>query len=194
MGRYRWNILGLCKIRWKNFGETTTEEGHKIFFSGKEDKHKHDIGFLVHKDIVNTVMEWKLCEHCHGMSPSLQRAYHYPPKGSPFQHHNSTSVHPNVIPWWLWAATECHWSDAEGHSCCARRLECKSWQGCLWKLARHLWIFLQWWHRWERTQDFWSLLPLTILCWQTLLVITKHPEDGHGTVQMDNTTTRLITL
>ena len=22
MDRYRWNILGLCKMRWKNFGET----------------------------------------------------------------------------------------------------------------------------------------------------------------------------
>ena len=32
MDRYRWNILGLCEIRWKNFGETTTEEGHKVFF------------------------------------------------------------------------------------------------------------------------------------------------------------------
>ena len=42
----------LCEMRWKNFGETTTEEGHKVFFSGKED----GIGFLVHKDIVNTVM------------------------------------------------------------------------------------------------------------------------------------------
>ena len=29
---------------------------HKIFFSGKEDKHEHGIGFLVHKDIMNTVM------------------------------------------------------------------------------------------------------------------------------------------
>ena len=24
MNRNRWNILGLCKMRWKNFGETTT--------------------------------------------------------------------------------------------------------------------------------------------------------------------------
>ena len=23
MDSYRWNILGLCKMRWKNFGETT---------------------------------------------------------------------------------------------------------------------------------------------------------------------------
>ena len=49
-----WNILGLCEMRWKNFGETTTEEAHKVFFSGKEDKHEHGVGFLVHKDIVNT--------------------------------------------------------------------------------------------------------------------------------------------
>ena len=31
MDRYRWNILGLCEMRWTNFGETTTEEGHKVF-------------------------------------------------------------------------------------------------------------------------------------------------------------------
>ena len=43
-------------MRWKNFGETTTEEEHKVFFSGKEDEHEHGVGFLVHKDIVNTVM------------------------------------------------------------------------------------------------------------------------------------------
>ena len=56
MSRYRWNILGLCEVRWENFGETSTEEGHKLYFSGKEEKHVHGIGFLVHKDIVNTVM------------------------------------------------------------------------------------------------------------------------------------------
>ena len=42
--------------------------------------------------------------------------------------------------------------------------------------------------------DFWSLPALMILCWRTLLVITKHPEDGPGIAQMDNTTTRLITF
>ena len=56
MDRYRWNILGLCEMRWTNFGETTTDEGQKVFISGKEDKHEHGVGFLVHKDIVNTVM------------------------------------------------------------------------------------------------------------------------------------------
>ena len=52
-------------MRWKNFGKTTTDEGHKVFFSGKEDKHEQGIGFLVHKDIVNTVMR------CHPVSSGL---------------------------------------------------------------------------------------------------------------------------
>ena len=42
--------------------------------------------------------------------------------------------------------------------------------------------------------DFWSLPPLTILCWRKLLVITKHPEDGPDIAQMDNTTAKLITF
>ena len=40
--------------------------------------------------------------------------------------------------------------------------------------------------------DFWSLPPLMILCCRTLLVITKHPENGPGIAQMDNITARLI--
>ena len=31
MDRYRWNILGLCEMRWTKFCETTTEKGHKFF-------------------------------------------------------------------------------------------------------------------------------------------------------------------
>ena len=46
----------------------------------------------------------------------------------------------------------------------------------------------------RQDSDLWSLTPLTILCWRTLLVITRHSEDGHGIAQMDNTTTRLITF
>ena len=42
--------------------------------------------------------------------------------------------------------------------------------------------------------DFWSLPPLTILCCRTLLVMTKHPEDGHGIAQKGKTATRLITF
>ena len=47
MDRYRWNILGLCEMRRKNFGETTTEEGHNVFFSRKEDNTSMALDFLL---------------------------------------------------------------------------------------------------------------------------------------------------
>ena len=46
---------------WRNNDRGTT----KIFFSGKEDKREHGVGFLVHKDILNTVMG------CHPVSSRL---------------------------------------------------------------------------------------------------------------------------
>ena len=56
MERYTWNILGLCETRWTNFGEHTTPEGHKLYYSGDEKLRIHGVGFLVHKDTVSTVM------------------------------------------------------------------------------------------------------------------------------------------
>ena len=56
MKRYRWNTLGLCEVRLKNFGETSTPEGHRLFFSGLEDRHEYGVGFLIHKDTVNPIM------------------------------------------------------------------------------------------------------------------------------------------
>ena len=46
----------------------------------------------------------------------------------------------------------------------------------------------------RQVSDFWSLPPLTILCWRTLFAITKYPEDGPGIAQKDNTIARLITF
>ena len=40
MSRYHWNIVGLCEMRWKNFGEMSTDDGHKVYFSGEEGKHE----------------------------------------------------------------------------------------------------------------------------------------------------------
>ena len=56
MRRYCWIDLGLCEVRWKNFGKTTTQDGHKLYFSGKKDRHENGVGFLIHKDTVNIVM------------------------------------------------------------------------------------------------------------------------------------------
>ena len=73
--RYRWNILGLCEVRWKNFGETSTPEGHKFFFTGCEDRHEHRVGFLIHKDTVNAIM---------GCRPVYSRLITIHLKASPF--------------------------------------------------------------------------------------------------------------
>ena len=56
MDRYEWDILGLCEMRWKNFGETSTEDGHRLYFSGREDTHEKGVGFLVHKSNINSIM------------------------------------------------------------------------------------------------------------------------------------------
>ena len=58
MGREkkRERLCQCIEMGWKNLGDSTTEEGHMVFFSAIEDKHEHSVGFLVHKDIVNIVM------------------------------------------------------------------------------------------------------------------------------------------
>ena len=38
MSRYHWNIVGLCEMRWKNFGEMSTDDRHKVYFSGEKGK------------------------------------------------------------------------------------------------------------------------------------------------------------
>ena len=56
MNRYKWSILGLYEMRWKKSGEIPTHGGHRVYFSGKEDTHGQGVGFLVHKDIVKSVI------------------------------------------------------------------------------------------------------------------------------------------
>ena len=56
MDRYKWSIVGLCEMRWKKSGEIRTDGGHRVYFSGKEDKYEQGVGFLVHKDIVKSVI------------------------------------------------------------------------------------------------------------------------------------------
>ena len=33
-------------MRWKNFGEMSTDDGHKVYFSGEEDRHSYGFGFF----------------------------------------------------------------------------------------------------------------------------------------------------
>lgn len=39
MNRYRWNLLGICEMHWKSIGGTTKDEGHKVYYIGKQNSH-----------------------------------------------------------------------------------------------------------------------------------------------------------
>lgn len=58
MNQLEWNILGISEMRWKGIGEGTTEDGHKIWFSGGERNHERGVGFLVNKNSKNSVLEY----------------------------------------------------------------------------------------------------------------------------------------
>ena len=53
---YNWDIIGLSEVRWKGIGETMTEEGNKIWFSGHESKHEHGVAFIVNKKRVGSIL------------------------------------------------------------------------------------------------------------------------------------------
>ena len=80
MERYHWNILGLSETRWKNQVETTTNAGHMFYYSGKDGRHEHGVGVLMHKDTVNSVM---------GCRPVSSRIIAISMRASPF---NITSI------------------------------------------------------------------------------------------------------
>ena len=43
-------------MRRKNFDEMFSDERHKDYFSGEEDRYKFGVGFLVHKDMESAVV------------------------------------------------------------------------------------------------------------------------------------------
>lgn len=62
---YTWHVVGLCEVRWKNAGEHTTEDHHMLYHSGENDKHANGVGFLINKDIKDSVLG------CHPISGRL---------------------------------------------------------------------------------------------------------------------------
>ena len=174
-------------MRWKKSGEIPTDGGHKLYFSGKEDKHEQGVGFVVHKGIVKNVI---------GCRPISSRLMTVRLRASPF---NITIIQ-------VYATTSSY-DDSEADKF-YRELQSivdqipkqdflvvqgdskakvvesaqEDW--------RSLWAFLQSGGQWHRDPAPRLRKPITTLCWQTTI---SHPEDGHGTVQMEHITTRLTT-
>ena len=44
--RYHCNIVGLCEMRWKNFGEMSTDDGHKVYSVEKRTNMSMGLEFL----------------------------------------------------------------------------------------------------------------------------------------------------
>ena len=55
LSHYRWDIVGLAEMRWTGIGETTTDDGHKIWYSG-QDKHEYGVGFIVRKEVTKCII------------------------------------------------------------------------------------------------------------------------------------------
>ena len=53
---YKWNVIGLSEVRRKALGEINSDDGHKLFYCGRDDKHEHGVGFLVHRDTAKSVV------------------------------------------------------------------------------------------------------------------------------------------
>ena len=62
MKRYKLKILcemrGLCETRWKDNGNLITNDGHLFLYSGETKYHRNGVGFMIHKYIKHTVMEF----------------------------------------------------------------------------------------------------------------------------------------
>ena len=43
MDQMNWNVLGISEMRWKGIDEGTTEDRHKIWYSGNEKKSVHGV-------------------------------------------------------------------------------------------------------------------------------------------------------
>ena len=52
---YKWNIIGLSEVRRKALGELVNDDG-KLYYCGRENKHEHGVGFLVHKNTSKAVL------------------------------------------------------------------------------------------------------------------------------------------
>ena len=85
--RYHWKILGLCEMRWKNYGEMSADEGQKVYFSGEEDRHEYGVGFLVHKDMVSALL---------GCRPVSSRLISIRLRADPFNATSYRSMHQHL--------------------------------------------------------------------------------------------------
>ena len=60
LDRYRWDVIGLSEIRWLGTGEETTDNGHTLLYSGQEKLKRHEVGFLIRKELINSILDYNM--------------------------------------------------------------------------------------------------------------------------------------
>ena len=114
------------------------------------------------------------------MSPSLQQAHHHPPEGSPFNITLVQAYGPTLD--YDDNKIEEFYDQLQNAIDQTPKKDIHVVQGD-WnaKVGRDAFVNPSaMMTQMREDSDFWSLPPVTILCWRTLLVITKHLEDGAG--------------
>ena len=117
--RYQWDILGLTEVRWTEFGETVTDEGHKNWYCGEDSKHQYGVASIVRKEVVVSIISMlhSHVQHTH-LHPDLSETtqhqsfrYMRQPKTTKTRRSNSSTssliVHSRD-------------SQGEGHTCSSR--------------------------------------------------------------------------
>ena len=74
-------------MRWKNYGEMSSDEGQKVYFSGEEDRREYGVGFLVHKDMVSAFL---------GCRPVSSRLISIRLRADPFNATSYRSMHQHL--------------------------------------------------------------------------------------------------
>ena len=135
MGRYHWNIVEVCEMRWKNFGEMSIDDGHKMYFSG-EDRHEYGVEFLLHKDVVDAVL---------GCRPISSRLRAVPFNITNIQDYAPISGHDDikVDHFYQKLKQTIDQTPKKDIPVLQRGLECLSWEGCTGRPGRGLWTLLQ---------------------------------------------------
>ena len=169
-------------MHWKNFGEMSTDDGNKAYFCGEEDRHEYGVGVPVHKDVVDAVLG------CQPVSSIRLRA-------APF---NTTIIQ-------IYAPASGH-DDSEVNHFYQQLQETKDqtrkrvnlvvqgdWNSKVGKNAQADWGEVCGPYCNVETNER-GLRLLKFATFNNLVLTnTNHPEDRHGTAQVGNITTRLIT-
>ena len=59
MDNYGISALGVSECRWTGIGKVTTQTGHVIIYSGREERHEHGVAIVMNKETAKCLISWK---------------------------------------------------------------------------------------------------------------------------------------